>query len=211
MLKLVGYIKICLLVGLIGFSSWHANARNIGKIGVTYDVREENLLEVILKRLEQKIKNGGMDELNRQLEGNTKKYIERPAGTLLPRSQVYRAVEINAVYTLQKDIEDEKGGVLYKKGHKINPLEIKPLTKTLCFFDGDDREQVLWVMKYCATNIKNKLILINGNYLELSKEYKTKFYFDQYGYITKRLGIKAVPAVVRQNGKVLYVEEFPVN
>ena len=114
------------------------------------------------------------------------------------------------MYTLEKDITDADGKILFKAGTKVNPLEVKPLTKTLCFIDGDDPEQVTWLETYCGKDARNKLILVNGDYLAVTEKTGMRLYFDQRGYLVERFGIKAVPAVIRQSGKVLYVEEFPV-
>jgi conjugal transfer pilus assembly protein TraW len=65
-------------------------------------------------------------------------------------------------------------------------------------------------MEKCGANPLNKLILTNGDYLEVSNRYQRKIYFDQGGYLTNKLNISTLPAVVRQKGEFLYVEEFPL-
>jgi conjugal transfer pilus assembly protein TraW len=208
MTKLIGFIKVASLVVLIASSS--VFARDLGVIGVTYPIIERDLIEVIHERIQEKTKSGELDALNKELKETAKQRARRPLGVLLPTAQVYRAIEINPIYTVDKDITDADGKVIYKAGTQINPLEVKPLTKTLCFIDGDDPEQVKWLQNYCAKNRLNKLILVNGDYLALSNQLNLRIYFDQRGYLVGRFGIKAVPAVIRQSGQVLYVEEFPV-
>ena len=51
------------------------------------------------------------------------------------------------------------------------------------------------------------MICTGGSPVKLEDEYKLDFYFDQEGEIIKKLGIKAVPAVVMQEGKMLRVRE----
>ena len=58
--------------------------------------------------------------------------------------------------------------------------------------------------------IKPKLILTGGSPIKLEEEYKLDFYFDQRGVLIKQLGIKAVPAIVMQDGKVLKIREVMV-
>ncbi|MDB0198981.1 type-F conjugative transfer system protein TraW, partial [Acinetobacter baumannii] len=38
---------------------------------------------------------------------------------------------------------------------------------------------------------------------------KRQVYFDQQGYISRKLQITTVPAIVRQNGKLLEISEVP--
>ncbi|EJX7572382.1 type-F conjugative transfer system protein TraW [Vibrio cholerae] len=193
------------------FVSCNAFTSDLGVIGTTYPIIERDLIDVIHERIEEKTKSGELDELHQGMKERSKEYASKPPGVGLPRAQVYRAVEVNPVYTLEEDIVDAEGKVLFKAGTKVNPLEIRPLTKTLCFIDGDDSEQVTWLETYCAQDPRNKLILVNGNFQMLSKQTGLRLYFDQRGYLVERFGITAVPAVIRQSGKVLYVEEFPIN
>jgi len=204
-----GFLKIASLVALI--ASFDVIAKDLGVIGPSYPVIERDLIEVIHERIQQKTASGELGELHNGLKDRTKNYAKRPPGVSLPRALEYRAVEINPVYTLDKDITDADGKVIFKAGTKVNPLEVNPLTKTLCFIDGDDPEQVSWMKEYCSADIRNKMILVNGDYLGLTEKLNLRLYFDQRGYLVERFGIKAVPAVIRQSGKVLYVEEFPIN
>lgn len=192
--------------------SFKSVASNLGVIGPVYPISERDLIEVIHEKINQKIKSGELDKLHNDLRDKGKQYAKRPSGINLPRASEYRAVEINPVYTLDRDITDEKGKIIFKKGKTVNPLEVRSLTKTLCFINGDDPDQVLWAKQYCSWDVRNKLILIQGDYQVLTEKFKSnRLYFDQKGYLVNRLGIKAVPAVLRQSGMVLYVEEFPID
>lgn len=204
----VGYLRAASLVALI--ASCNATAKDLGVIGNTYPVIERDLIEVIHERIQQKTESGELDALHQGMTDRSKEYARRPPGVALPRAQEYRAIEVNPLYTLEKDITDADGKILFKAGTKVNPLEVKPLTKTLCFIDGEDPEQVTWLETYCGKDARNKLILVNGDYLAVTEQTGMRLYFDQRGYLVERFGIKAVPAVIRQSGKVLYVEEFPV-
>mgnify|MGYP001579505787 CR=1 FL=1 len=210
MRRLVLYQKILLLAALTAFSNVVA-ARDIGTIGPTYQILERDLVDLIKDRLNQKKSTGELDALNQQMKSRGKQYAARPQGITLPPAAEYKAIALNPLYTLDKDIADANGKILYFKGTQVNPLKLKPLTKSLCFFDGDDEKQVQWILQFCAKEKKNKLIMINGDYLALSKKTQLRLYFDQRGFLVNRFGITAVPSVVRQSGEVLYVEAFPVN
>ena len=204
---MVGSRKTILSVLLLG--SFSLGAKDLGTIGTTYPIIERDLIEVMMGRAQEKIDNGELDELHDEMRDNTKQYVKTPPGISLPRTVQYRAVEINPVYTVPQDITDANGKVLFKAGMTVNPLEVKPLNKMLCFIDGTDEEQVAWMLRFCTDNPQNKLILINGNYAELSEKYNLRLYFDQEQRLINRFEIQNVPAVIRQSGKVLYLEEFP--
>ena len=206
--QLVGFKKIALLVLLT--ASFNLTAKDLGVIGKTYPIKEKDMIEAMKEVAAEKIANGDLEQLNREMEETGKQYVKTPPGTFLPRATEYRATEINPVYKLLEDITDANGKVIFKAGVEVNPLEVKPLGKTLCFIDGNDPEQVEWLLKYCTDSSLNKLILINGNYAEISEKHNIRLYFDQRGFLIKRFNIQAVPAVIRQSGLVLYVEEFPI-
>lgn len=204
----VGYLKIALLVVLI--ASFDATAKDLGLIGPSYPIIERDLIEVIHGRIRDKTEAGELDALHQELIEDSKSYASRPSGVTLPRALVYRAVEINPVYTLEQDITDADGKLLFKAGTQVNPLHFKPLSKMLCFIDGDDSQQVAWVKTHCSEDLANKLILVNGDYLAITKQLNRRLYFDQQGYLIARFDIHSLPAVIRQSGEVLYLEEFPI-
>lgn len=208
MRKSVGFLKIASLAAL--FACCEAPAKDLGVIGTAYPVIERDLIEVIQERLRQKTESGELKALNQTMLDRSKRYARRPSGVSLPRAKDYRAVAVNPVYTLDQDITDAEGKLLFKAGAQVNPLEIRPLTKTLCFIDGDDPQQVAWITTYCANDARNKWILVNGDMGALNQHTGWRWYFDQRGVLTQRFGLQAVPAVIRQNGGRLYVEEFPM-
>lgn len=53
-------------------------------------------------------------------------------------------------------------------------------------------------------------ILVRGAPLELMKARQRRFYFDQGGNLVKHFGIRAVPATVEQQGRVLVITEAPI-
>ena len=55
-----------------------------------------------------------------------------------------------------------------------------------------------------------KAILVNGQPLEMSRQWKTQVYFDQGGSLVRKLGITRVPSLVSQEGKKLRIDELEV-
>jgi len=90
-------------------------------------------------------------------------------------------------------------------------MDVVSMPYELIFFDGEDEEQLKYVIKkYEESEIKPKLILTGGSPIKLEEEYKLDFYFDQRGVLIKQLKIKAVPAIVMEDGKVLKIREVMV-
>lgn len=184
-----------------------AFSKDIGKIGETYSIHEQDMLGVIEKKL--LTKRNDLFGFNQQYQKKINESVNNLKGTKLPSASQYRGIELIPSFTLKEDIKDASGKIIFQKGTTVNPLNIRHLTKMFCFFDGDNQEQIDWTLKHCGP--KDKLVLTQGKYLELSKKLQRRIYFDQYGYLTQRLGITALPATLRQYGEKLYVEEHLVH
>ncbi|MES6369066.1 hypothetical protein U6M40_12160, partial [Cutibacterium acnes] len=168
-------------------------------------------LELILKRLREKERSGELkrlqDEAIRRSMSSIKnmKPVEGLA-TVTERSQ--RLIDPTVTYT--KPVTTDEGRIVIPAGTKINPLEITGLSKTLVFFDGRDPAQREAVRKLVAKGQSRvKPILVAGSWLDMTRAWKTQVYYDQHGTLTKRFGIRAVPSVIRQQGKVLVLDEIP--
>jgi hypothetical protein len=62
----------------------------------------------------------------------------------LPRARVSRRFAVDMTFTLEQELRDEEGRVLYPKGYTFNPLEYVSLSGGLVVIDGSDAEQVAW-------------------------------------------------------------------
>jgi len=113
-------------------------------------------------------------------------------------------------YTLQMDVPDGKGGVLYPKGYTFNPLDYITFARTLVVINGSDPEQVKW---FAASEYRGRidvmLLLTEGPYRSLGKKLDSPmFYADSL--LIERLRLAAVPSTVRQEGKVMVVHEYGI-
>ena len=207
---LIGFTKRVYLVVCIVFFSSTLYANDLGKLGKSYPIVEPDLIETIKKMLMEKQDNGELDEFNNEWAENAKGYVRSPPGKSLPRATAYRDFAIDPTFTVQNDILDGEGNVLYYKGFTFNPLLIKPLTQTLCFIDGDDPDQIEWLKTHCGEEHGFKRILIDGDFYKASEYLNMRLYFDQNSVLLTHFRLEAVPAVVRQSGDILYVEEFEI-
>jgi len=198
------------LVALFACSS--VLATDFGLVGKIYPISETNFLDYVQKHIEEEEAKGRVDELNEQLETNGRKYIDAPPGIVLPRTEKYSVRDYDPTFVIKGDIADHEGMILYRAGQRVNPLDHKDWTTSFCFIDGNDEDQVKWLLEYCSDPLKAKMILVNGPVHKLMKEHVGKrFYFDQKQKLVFRFGIQAVPAIVRQSGRMLVVEEFPID
>tara|TARA_R110001592_G_scaffold181819_3_gene424757 strand:+ start:229 stop:867 length:639 start_codon:yes stop_codon:yes gene_type:complete len=182
-------------------------ARDYGQQGTHFPIIEIDLLEQIKLRLHAMEASGEINRLNNKLKARTIARVNRPK----PASGIMRALrsrswKFDPTITLAADIFDDKGRRIWAKGTRVNPLDTVPLRQKLIFINGDDPAQLKWAMTDKVAS-KAKLILVRGAPLKLMKARQKRFYFDQGGKLTAHFGIKAVPALVEQQGRVLRVRE----
>ena len=181
-------------------------ARDYGQRGTVFPVIERDLLEQIHSRLAQMERSGETARLNEDLKRRTIARVNRPdpvAGIV--RTSEARRWQFDPTITLAADIRGAKGELIHAAGTRVNPLDSVGLRADLLFLDGDDPDQLAWALKQDANA---KLILVKGAPLELMKARQRRFYFDQGGKLTDKFGIRATPARVRQNGRMLEVSEI---
>ena len=189
-----------------------AHAASLGTIGPIYPIGEESALDMIMKKLRQKERSGELKRLQEEAVRRSMGSIKnmKPVdGIVTVHVRAQRFIDPTVTYA--KPVTTDDGRIVIPVGTKINPLEMTGLTKTLVFFDARDPEQREAVVRLVAKSgqLKVKPILVAGSWLDLTKAWKTQVFYDQNGTLSKRFGITAVPAVIRQQGKMLVLDEIP--
>ena len=129
----------------------------------------------------------------------------------LRRAQAARTFYFDPTFTLQSNVVDGTGAVLFPAGTRKNPLEVVSLSKHLLFFDARDPGQVARARELIEHyQGKVKPILVGGSYLDLMKRWNKPVFYDQDGTLVRKFGIAAVPAIVSQEGQRLRIDEVPV-
>ena len=185
-------------------------ARDYGQQGTHFPIIEPDLLEQIQSRLQTMDKNGDIDRLNQKLKARTIARVNRPkpvAGLIRAEKSTTRLFD--PTITLQADIFGHDKRRIWAKGTRVNPLDTVPLRAALIFLDGDDPAQLEWA--FAQKSKTAKLILTNGAPLKLMKARQRRFYFDQGGKLTAHFDIKALPAMVDQQGRMLRIREFALS
>jgi len=204
-------LAIGLAIGIC-VSCLNASAEDLGTIGPTYPIAEENLIELIMARLREKERTGELRKFEQHARSRATQAVMNPKPVSgLRRSETARTYYFDPSFTLDRNIVDERGSLLFAAGMKKNPLDVVSLSKHLLFFDARDAAQVAKAREL-TDHYKGhvKPILVGGSYMDLMKAWKTPVYYDQEGVLVRRLGITRVPAIVSQEGMRLRIDEVVV-
>jgi conjugal transfer pilus assembly protein TraW len=184
-------------------------AEDLGVIGPTYEITERDLIEVIKDKFRRMEKTGELVRMQEDYKRRVIDGIERPGPVPGIRpTETARTFYIDPTWTLDRNVVDEKGNILYPAGTKINPFDYDRMRKVLLFFDGRDKKQVEFAKRFMAeSRTPVKPILVAGEPLKLMREWKREVFFDQGGTLTRRFSITQSPAVVSQEGKRIRVDE----
>ncbi|MBI5655539.1 MAG: hypothetical protein HZC44_01430 [Geobacter sp.] len=196
MIKRSGLAVIAMVIGATS-----VQAKVLGTFGMTYRISERDALTEIEERSRQVDWNKILDK--RKVEN----YQGPPDRMSLPRAKRNRIFPVDMTYTTEIDVPDGKGGILYPKGYTFNPLDYVTYPKTLVVINGNDPEQVKWLAasKY-DKRLDVTLLLTEGNFGAVAKRVsRPVFYAD--GKLIERLKLKAVPSVIKQNGRLMEVTE----
>ena len=189
-----------------------ARAEDLGAIGPTYPIAEQNLLDVIMARLREKERSGELRKAEQFARERATQSVMNPKPVAgLRRAETARTTYFDPTFTLDRNIVDENGTLLFPAGLRKNPLDVVSMSKHLLFFDARDTRQVARARELIERyQGRVKPILVGGSTLNLMHAWKTRVYYDQEGLLVRKLGITAVPAIVSQEGDRLRIDELVV-
>ncbi len=184
-------------------------AKDLGIAGVTYPIAEKDAL----KEIEERAKQVDWHKVIKKdkMEAAIKNY--KPGGIKqLPRAADSRVFHVDMTYTLEVDIKDKDGNVLYPKGFVFNPLDyVKNPGTIFIVINGADSSQVNWFKKSRYVNDPNVTLMItDGSYYELSKQLKRQVFYAIHDVI-KRFELQYVPSIIQQKGRFMEVNEIDVD
>lgn len=180
------------------FSTAFLYGQDFGNVGTTFPIQEQNLLEYLRERL----LSANQEELSRFYQDQVKR-VQEPKMLNLAEAQTNRVFFYDPTITVWEDVKDHEGNVIVKRGEKYNPLDHSTLSNNLLFFDATKNSHIEWAQSHTGM-----WILVKGKPIQLEEQEGIPVYFDQFGSLTQKLGIQAVPARVSQEGKLLKVEEI---
>jgi len=180
---------------------------NLGTFGQTYPVIEKDSLQELQERA------GAInweEVLKEKATASVKSY--RPKGIpFLPRTLKEETVLVDMTWTLEFDVLDAEGGVLYPKGYSFNPLDYVNFPGTWVVINAEDKDQVKWfqISKY-AKDITVQLLITDGRYYELSQLLGRPVFY-AFPWIIERLNLTAVPSIARQKGNMMEVKKIAIS
>jgi conjugal transfer pilus assembly protein TraW len=186
-----------------------AQAVDLGVLGPTFGIAEPHLLDDIERRLRDKERSGELQTLMEDARARGIDSVRSPVPVEgLTATSKARTYYVDPSFTLDRNIVDAQGRLLFAAGTRKNPLDVVSLSKRLLFFDARDPRQVTQARQVISTyEGRVKPILTGGSYLDLMKAWRVPIYYDQQGTLSRRLGIRQVPAVVSQEGSRLRIDE----
>jgi len=199
-------IALSLLV--LSAGAW---AKDLGTWGNVFEPAEQDMLVFIQDRLKGMEQSGEMNRLREEATERVKRNAVRPAPVKgLTAATTYRAYSFDPTFTVNETITDMQGNIIARKGDKVNPLDKVAYDQVLYFIDGDDREQTEWIRSQIVGQTARKVILVKGNIRETSEKLDERIYFDQAGILTRKFGFQHIPVRITRDGRVLKVEEIPM-
>jgi conjugal transfer pilus assembly protein TraW len=200
--------KKLLLIMSIFMLTPSAFAKDLGVHGRVYEIQENDLLSVLKSRAQAELDSGKWDTRVDEWRTQAKQQVNRPSGISLPRAVETTSHLYDPSIIVPKDIVDNSGQVIQVAGTKANPLNYISMTRQMVFIDGDDREQVDWMLGLTESEPDRfTVILTQGTVIELIKELNRRLFFDQQQIYAKKLSIKSLPALVYQQGLFLRIDE----
>lgn len=189
-----------------------SQAQDLGVIGPTYDITEKDLVQVIKDGLKRMQATGQLAQVENEYKRRVIYGFKHPKPVPgITATETARTFYVDPTYTLDRNIVDSNGRLLYPAGTKVNPFDYERMSKALLFFDETDPKQVAFAKRFMAeSKIRVKPILVAGDPFKLMHDWQKQVYFDQTGYLSKRFSITQTPAVVTQEGKRFRIDEIKI-
>lgn len=201
-------IRLLLTVALT-WINYVGYAEDLGVVGKTYPILEPDMIEWIKFKADVMIKSGQWQQIQNKAISNAKNQINNPEPISgITDCFVNKTWYYKPMIQLKADLTDTKGHVIAKAG-LYNALKYKPFDTQLLFINGNNAKQISWAINHAKNDgVKIKIVLTQGSFINLDKQYKIWFFYDQNGKYTQKLDIHHVPAIVVQDGEQLKITEL---
>lgn len=197
-MKHSGIALLALLMVLV-FST-QAHALVVGREGVTYAIKEKDMLDVIRNRLSEVDLQKLQDDLQAALKEEVKTFRLRDSVSGLPPATKGRQYRVDLTYTVPQDIQDLHGNVIYPKGHRLNPLKVLadqgisyPLM--LLVINGEREAELEWFAQSKFDNPRVKVLITDGYPYQLAERLKRPVYH-LTASIKERFKVEETPSLV---------------
>ncbi len=179
-------------------------------VGPHYPVDEPDVLQWIERRLAAKQASGELAAKVDAAIAETTRQLAQPVPLAhISRASSTRTSWYDPSHTAERDVLDQHGRILVPAGTRVNPLDTVSLGRSLIFFDGRDPDQAAFAKRFIDSRAgRARPVLTGGSYFALMRQWRIPVYYDQRGLLTRRFGIRHVPAIVAQDGQRLRIDEI---
>ena len=129
----------------------------------------------------------------------------------LPRAEKDTTTRVDLTHTLERDLVDARGTILYPAGFTFNPLRYVSLSGALVVIDGSDPEQVAWFKGSPYGSNHRALLLLSGGLAASLRDELARPVAYLTEDIAQRLQLRAVPSVVMVQDQHLTVREVRID
>lgn len=188
----------------------------VGRVGPVYGIGEQDFAQFMRSVANDLQKSGafarGQEKVRKQM---WKAFNDPDPIAGIEPAREYRVRYVDPGIVVDHDIEFN-GRVIVKAGTYANALDKINLDHGFLFLDARDPRQKEIGREIVGHYGKRHVhvILVGGGPAVLQKEWNTDVYYDQGGYLTRKLKITVTPVFVSQdqsNRRLLRVDELPVN
>ena len=189
-------ILALLLAGLS--PAWAGEVEQLEPVGPTSAVIESDLVD----ELRQRAVSVDVEQLRHAQAGY------QPANLhALPRATKDTTTMVDLTHTLEQDLVDAQGTILYPRGFTFNPLRYVSLSGALVIIDGSDPEQVAWFKGSPYVKNHRALLLLSGGLASSLRDELGRPVAYLTEDIARRLQLRAVPSVVVEQDNQLVIRE----
>ena len=114
---------------------------------------------------------------------------------------------VDLTHTLEQDLIDAQGTILYPRGFTFNPLRYVSLSGVLVVIDGSDSEQVAWFKGSPYGANRRALLLLSGGLAAALRDELRRPVAYLTEDIARRLQVRAVPSIVVERDNQLEIRE----
>lgn len=179
-------------------------AETIGTNGATYPIAEPDAYEELMA----KVRSTNWNKIIKDYKADVNKVIK--VSFSLGRAREDRLFYIDPAYTLQFDIMDENGRIIYPKGYSFNPLDYISFPYYLVFFDGTSVAEIVWLKKQeWFKNWNVIFILTKGDVVRAEKQLG-RTVFAAMPQMIEKFKISKTPSILSAQNKQLVISEVGI-
>ncbi len=180
------------------------DAQVIGTNGATYPIAEPDAYEELMAKVRSTNWNRIVKDYRKDVGKATKVSFN------LSRAKEDKTFYIDPTYTLQFDIADENGKIIYPKGFSFNPLDYINFPYYLVFFDGTSVTEIAWLKKQEWFNNWNVMFILTKGDVVRAEKQLGRTVFVATPQMIEKFKISKTPSILSAQNKQLVVSEVGI-